>query len=263
LILAAALAVQVWLLLPAAGAESREQLLEDLHYRVSAWVCGGAARAGIALKSLGSGRYLAELMVEPQGLLSLISGQRRDSFQTEMVYRDKRLIPLVYREETKRRGKYRLKEYRFDYEHGRLELWEHLQGKGMRRKWETALTEKSINDPLSAFYNFRLGAFGPQKEGETLRLTGIPYPQPEEIVIRIGPQAKEGRKVMISIVNRAFEDQKGVIFVFFDENWSPTQAFTRVSHFGKVAGEILPESKPLIGGLPERLSALGAKGPGN
>lgn len=253
----AALAMQGWLLLPAAAAPP-ERLLENLQYRVNAWVWGGAAKAGIILKNLGGGRYQAELAVEPQGLLALISGNRLDRFQTEMVYQDNRLVPLVYREETRRRGKYRLKEYRFDYDQGRLELWQHHQGKGLRRKWETALQKEPIYDPLSAFYNFRLGALGPAKEGETLKVTGIPYPHPEEIVIGVGPAGPEGRKVMVSLINRAFEDQKGIIFVFFDEKWAPTLAWTRVMIFGKIVGMMLPESKPWSGRLPEMRSAGGA-----
>ena len=265
LVLLATVAVPAGLFSPVAAAAApaaREQVLEDLQYRVNAWVLAGAARAGIIFKSLGGGRYRADLAVELQGLLQVVSGQRRDNFSTEMAYQNGRLIPLVYREETRRRGKYGLKEYRFNYDQGRLELWQHHQGKGLLRKWDTALTKEPIYDPLSAFYNLRLGAMGHPREGETIRVRGIPYPHPEEIVISIGGVEPEGRKVMVSIINRAFEDEQGVIFVFFDEKWSPTQAWTRVLRFGKVVGEILPGSKPLNHPLPEMLSGLGARGPG-
>lgn len=254
LVLAAVLALQMGLLFPAAAAAPPEQLLEDLQYQVNAWVWGGAARAGIVLKSLGGGRYQADLSVEALGLLKIISGQRRDRFQTEMVYRDGRMVPLIYREESRRRGRLGLKEYRFDYDQSRLELWEYHEGKGMRRKWHTALKKEPIYDPLSAFYNFRLGAMGQPKEGETLKAAGIPYPQPEEITVRIGPQGQEGRKVMVSIINRAFDNERGVIFVYFDGKWAPTQAWTRVLRVGKVEGIILPESKLLTRPLREILS---------
>jgi hypothetical protein len=253
-ILTAALALQAGLLCPAGAAAPPEQLLEDLQYRVNAWVWGGAARAGITLKSLGGGRYQAELSVEALGLLKVISGQRRDRFHTEMAFRDGRLVPLIYREESRKRGRRGLKEYRFDYDRGRLELWTYHEGKGMRRKWHTALKKEPIYDPLSAFYNFRLGAMGPPREGETLKAAGIPYPHPEEITVRIGPQDREGRKVMVSIINRVFDDEQGVVFVYFDEKWSPTQAWTRVLRVGKVEGIILPESKTLNRPLKEILS---------
>jgi hypothetical protein len=254
LVLAAVLALQVEFLLPAAAAAPPEQVLEDLQYRVNAWVIGGAARAGIVLKSLGQGRYQADLTVEPLGLLKIISGQRRDRFCTEMAYRHGRLVPLIYREESRKRGRLGLKEYRFDYDQGRLELWTFHEGKGMRRKWHTALKKEPIYDPLSAFYNFRLGAMGPPKEGETLKAAGIPYPQPEEITVRVGSQGQKGCKVMVSIINRAFDNEKGVIFVYFDGKWAPTQAWTRVLRVGKVEGIILPESKLLTRPLKEILA---------
>jgi hypothetical protein len=259
----AALVMLVGWLLPAAAAGPGEPFLENLQYRVNAWVWGGAAKAGIILKSLGGGRYQAELAVEPLGILAVISGHRLDRFQTEMAYQDNRLVPLIYREETRRRGKYRLKEYRFDYDRGRLELWQYHKGKGLLHKWETSLKEEPIYDPLSAFYNFRLGALGSVKAGETLKVTGIPYPHPEEIVIGVGPAGPEGRKIMVSLINRAFQDQKGVVFVRFSEKGVPTLAWTRVLIFGKVEGVMLPESKPWSLKLPEMRSAPGAGPRGN
>jgi hypothetical protein len=255
LVLAALLALQLGFLLPAAAAPPPGQLLEDLQYQINAWIFGYAARAGITLKSLGKGRYQAELTVEPLGLLKIISGHRRDRFYTEMAYRHGRMVPIIYREECRKRGRLGLKEYRFDYDQGRLELWTYHKGKGMRRRWHAALKKEPIYDPLSAFYNFRLGAMGPPKEGETLKAAAIPYPQPEEITVRIGPQTREGRKVMVSIIHWIFDNKQGEIFVYLDGKWSPTHAWTRVLWVGKVEGIILPESKTLTRPLKETLSA--------
>ncbi|MBI4643734.1 MAG: DUF3108 domain-containing protein [Deltaproteobacteria bacterium] len=256
LALLAVVVLQAGLPVPAAAGAAQEQVLEDLQFRVDAWILTGAARAGVILKSLGDGRYRAEVAAEAQGLAKALSGQRRDNFSTEMVYQNGRLLPLVYREESRRWGKHSLKEYRFDYDQGRLELWQHHEGKGLLRKWETALTKEPIYDPLTAFYNFRLGALGQPKAGQTLRVRGIPYPRPEEIVIQIGQVDPEGRKVMVSLINRVFDDEAGVVFVFFDEKWAPSHGWTRILSFGKVAGKILPESRPLAGSLLEMLSAL-------
>jgi len=256
LILVATLAVQGRLICPAAAAPTAEKVLEELQYLVDIWIFTGAARAGVILKSLGGGRYRAELAAEAQGLAKAISGQRRDNYATEMVFREGRLVPLVYREECRRWGKYSLKEYRFDYEKGRLELWQHQEGKGLLRKWDTALTKEPIYDPLSVFYNLRLGALRRPGEGETVRLQGIPYPRPEEIVIRMGAPAPEGRKVMVNLVNRAFDDEGVVLFILFDEKWTPSRGWTRIMKFGKVAGKILPGSKALNGSLPEMQSRL-------
>lgn len=255
LVLVAILALLAWPVLTAA-APAQEQVLEDLQLSADVWILPQAARAGVILKSLGKGRYRAEVIAEAQGLAKALSGQRRDYYATEMVYQQGRLLPLVYREECRRWGKYSLKEYRFDYEEGRLELWQHHEGKGLLRKWETPLTKEPIYDPLSAFYNFRLGALGRPQAGETLRIQGIPYPRPEEIQIQVGQMDPEGRKVMVNLINRVFDDETVVVFIFFDEKWVPSHGWTRILSFGKVAGKILPESRPLADPLPEMLSAV-------
>jgi hypothetical protein len=245
--------LQTGALVPPAAASAPEQVLEDLHFRVDILIFTGAAKARVILKNKGEGRYLAELAAEAQGLAKALSGNRRDNYATEMVYRQGRLLPLVYREESRRRGRYSLKEYRFDYDQGRLELWQHHEGKGLLPKWETVLDKETIYDPLSAFYNFRLGALGRLRAGETLTVRGIPYPRPEDISIQMGQEDQQGRKVMVTLINRVFDDEAVVVFAFFDDKWAPSQGWTRVLSFGKVAGEILPESKPLNGSLPEML----------
>jgi len=256
LVLLALLAIllgQTWSVVPTGAATSREEVIEDLHFRVDILIFTGAAKARVILKNKGKGRYLAEVAAEAQGLAKALSGNRRDNYATEMVYRQGRLLPLVYREESRRRGRYSLKEYRFDYDQGRLELWQHHEGKGLLPKWETALNQEPIYDPLSAFYNFRLGALGRLQAGETLTVRGIPYPRPEDISIQMGQEDQQGRKVMVTLINRVFDDEAVVVFAFFDDKWAPSKGWTRVLSFGKVAGEILPESKPLNGSLPEML----------
>lgn len=238
----------IWSLAEAQAAEP-QPLLEDLQYRVDAWIMRDAARARLTLQQVGPGRYLAEVSGKAQGLAGVLTGQRRDKLQTEMVWDQGKLRPVVYREESRSRSKYLLKEYRFDYARERLELWQHRDGQGLQRKWDTPLKE-SILDPLSALYNFRLGLLGALHEGDTIRVTGIPYPQPEEIVIRLGPQTEQGRKVMVSITVRAFKDQRGVVFAFFDRDWGPTRGWTRLS-VGKISGELLPGSTFLGPSLPE------------
>jgi hypothetical protein len=227
---------------------------------VDAWIFQDAAQARILLTRLGPGRYRAEMTGETRGLVALLTGQRRDRYATDMVLQEGRLLPLLYQEESRRRGKRALKEYRFDYEHGRLELWQGKGGPGLVRRWQTKL-QGAVYDPLSAFYNWRLGFLGSIREGETLKLTGIPYPQPEEIVVRVGPLTPEGRKVMVTLVNRAFENERGQVFVYFDEDRAPTQAWTRVLMGGKISGTLTPGSQPLKERLLEPPSGT-AQGPG-
>ena len=240
------LAVQAWSWQAPAAAPQGE-VLEDLKFRVEYLLWKDVAQAQLTLKSLGPGHYQAEISGEPLGLLKAITGKRRDSYQTEMVMRQGKLVPLVYREESRKKGQRHLKEYRFNYDQEVLELWQLKEGKGMVQKWHTAL-KGPIYDPLTAFYNCRLGLMGPIREGETFKVAGIPYPKPEEIEVRIGPESAEGRKIMIGINNKAFENDQGVIFAYLDEARVPQQAWTN-SRVGKISSR-LSGGKPLNGGLP-------------
>jgi hypothetical protein len=250
--LAGVLAVPVLLLLglwplppPALAAPA---LLEDLRYRIEILSLQNAARVTLTLKRLEPGRFTAEIIGETQGLVKLLSGGQRERLQTEMVWRNQRLQPLIYREESWRREKRRLKEYRFDYAKGRIELWEWRQGKGLTKKWQTDLTDQ-FYDPLSAFYNCRLGILGPTREGEISTIQGIPYPRPEAMEVRLGAEGQDGRQVMLSLINPVYQDSRGVVFAKVDEQLVPHQAWTTVSGI-TIRGWLLPESAVMAPGLP-------------
>jgi Protein of unknown function (DUF3108) len=200
------------------------------------------------LNRSGPGRYTAEVIGETLGLIKLLSGGQRERLQTEMVWRNHRLLPLIYREESWRGKKRRLKEYRFNYSRNRLELWEWHEGKGLSKKWHTDLTDQ-VYDPLSAFYNCRLGIIGPSREGEVSTIQGIPYPHPEAMEVRLGAEGENGRQVMLSLINPVFQDSRGVVFANVDKQLVPTQAWTTVSGI-TIRGLLLPESVIMAPGLP-------------
>ena len=247
LVLGASLAVPAWPWGQAPAPTLKGEVLEKLKFRVEYLFWKDVALGQLTLKSLGPGRYQAEIYGEPLGLLKLLTGERRDTYQTEMVSRQGKLLPLVYREECHKRGKRYLKEYRFDYGQGVLELWQLKEGQGLVRKWRTTLKDP-VYDPLTAFYNCRLGLLGPIREGETFKLSGIPYPEPEEIEVRIGPETAAGRTIMIALHNDAFENDRGVVYAYLDNALVPQQAWTS-TRVGKINGR-LEGGKSLQGGLP-------------
>ena len=239
------LLIGLWL--PGQPAMAAPALLEELRYRLVVLSIQDAARVKLTLNRLGPGRFVAEVIGEPQGLIKLLSGGQRERLQTEMVWRDNRLLPLIYREESWRGKKRRLKEYRFNYPKGRLELWEWHEGKGLSKKWQTDLSDQ-VYDPLSAFYNCRLGIIGPTREGETSTIQGIPYPRPEAMEVRLGAESQDGRQVMVSLINPVFEDSRGVVLGYVDKQLVPHQAWTTVSGI-TIRGFLLPESVIMGPGL--------------
>lgn len=229
-------------------AQAAPALLEELRYRIEVLVWQDAARVKLTLYRVRPGRYTAEVIGEPRGLIKILTRGQRERMQTEMVWRQQRLVPLIYREESWRGQKRRLKEYRFNYARGRLELWESRDGKALAKKWHTALTGQ-VYDPLSAFYNFRLGIIGPTREGETSTIQGIPYPRPDAMEVRLGGESQDGRQVMLSLINPVFHDSRGVVFANVDNQLVPHQAWTTVSGIN-IRGLLLPESVIMAPGLP-------------
>jgi hypothetical protein len=249
-----ALLLLIGLWLPKPPALAAPALLEELHYRLVVLSLQDAARVKLTLKRSGPGRFVAEVTGEPQGLIKLLSGGQRERLETEMVWRHQRLLPLIYREETRRGKKRRFKEYRFDYAQGRIELWEWHQGKGLLKKWQTDLSSQ-VYDPLSAFYNIRLGILKPRREGETGTISGIPYPQPEAMEVRLGAMTDSGLKAMISLVNPVFPNSRGEVFAYLDQQLVPHEAWTTISGI-TLRAHLLPES--VI--MPPGLAALKAPG---
>jgi hypothetical protein len=247
------LLIGLWL--PGHPAMAAPALLEELRYRLEILVWQDAARVQLTLTRLGPGRFAAEIIGEPQGILKTLSGGQRERLQTEMVWRNHRLLPLIYREESWRGKKRRFKEYRFDYSQGRLELWEWHQGKDLSKKWQTDLSEQ-VYDPLSAFYNIRLGVLGPTREGETNTIQGIPYPRPEAMQVRLGATTESGLKAMVSLINPIFPDSKGEVFAYLDKQFVPHEAWTTISGV-TLRARLQPKS--VI--MPLGLGALTAPGP--
>ena len=90
---------------------------------------------------------------------------------------------------------------------------------------------------------------------QTFRVAGIPYPKPEEIEVRIGPETAEGRKIMIAINNTAFKNDRGVIFALLGRRPGAQPRPGPAPEVGKISGELLPGGKPLNERLPEMAGA--------
>ena len=255
-----------WLAGATPQAESKDpagEILEELHYRVDVWILKDSIPAKVTFKRLASGRYRAEITGEAKGLLGLISGHWRGSYSTEMAFRDGKLAPLVYREESWSGKKHHLMEYRFDYEHNRVELYKPDKKKGLVKKWETPM-KGAMHDGISFYYNQRLGLMGMGSEGEVFNFPSIPYPKPEEITLRMGPVTPEGRRVMVSLKNPALEKERSEVYAILDGDGVPTQVWTWVLRFGKISGTLLSGGKRLDKELLAARTAPGAladKGP--
>jgi hypothetical protein len=219
------------------AAATAPAIREDLEYQISLGPWSDVGRVHLVLKELEPGRYLAEVFGAAQGMWQLTSRWLPERYQAEMVYRDGRLVPLLYREEFLNQGRKVMKEYRFDHEHGRLTLWRQAQGSEKVKKWEVPL-KTPVYDPLTLFYNIRLGVFGPLPGGSTLRVTVLPTPDPREMVFMIGAVNDLGRKVMLEC-RRSESKVVNQYYLSLSPEQVPTLAWTQVPLFGKLAGRLL------------------------
>ena len=222
--------------LPLAAAPA-PAIREDLEYQISLGPCADVGRVHLVLKELAPGRYQAEVFGAAQGVWQLTSRWLPERYRAEMVYRDGRLVPLNYREEFISRGKRVVKEYRFDHERGHLSLWRQTEGGEKVKKWEVPM-KSPVYDPLTLFYNVRLGVFGPLPGGTTLRVMALPTPEPREMVFMIGAVNDMGRKVMLDC-RRSESKAVNQYYLFLSPEQVPTLAWTQVPLFGKLTGRLL------------------------
>ena len=197
-----------------------------------------AGSATIALRELGQDKFEGVMEGQTNGIIAAFTAHRQDRYATKMQLVEGKLQPLLYTEEAKMGKKHIYKEYRFDYNRQRLEMWRRSKEGVMVLKWSTELTQP-IYDAISAFYNFRIGALGEVKAGNTLSVAGIPYPHPETIIIQVGPQEPHNRQATVTIRQRAFEDEIAEVHVSFDDNLVPLGAWTKVALFGKITGRLV------------------------
>ena len=212
--------------------------LENLEYRVSLGIWSEVAQVHLRLTQVGPNRYRAEFSGAAQGMWRLLSRWLPEGYETDMVLEGGRLKPLVFREEFQAKGHDIHKEYRFDYSRMVLEVWRGVDHQEPVKSWQVPLREP-VYDLLSLFYNLRLGAFGPLKGGQTLRVAVLPTPEPSELVLRIGPESSDGHKIMLEVKGPKSEAEGGPYFVFCTPQWVPQEAWTRVAVFGKLAGHLL------------------------
>jgi len=232
----------------AAGASGGN--LEELRYRLDLGLWSDVARVHLRLTQVGPDRYRAEFDGAAQGVWSLLSRWLPERYETEMVLEDGRLKPLVYREKFQAKGHNICKEFRFDYARGLLEVWRGVDRQELVKSWQVPLKEP-VYDPLSLFYNLRLGAFGSLMAGQTLKVAVVPTPEPREMIFRIGPETDQGRKVMLEVVSpQAGQVESDLYYIFCTPQLVPQQAWTRVLVFGKLSGQLLNPGEVMENGLP-------------
>lgn len=168
---------------------------ETLYYKIDFWLLRGSA-AGELCFTKTPGGYTALFEAETKGVLRLIAGHRKEIMESVMEYDQarQRLRPRIFTEifiQDKMEIKRTLS---FDYEQGAFTCTRTYPG-GKPRTIKAALPEDGFEDMLTLFYNFRMGCYGPQREGGTLKVPVVMKEQPSFITIDFpGPGSKQRAK---------------------------------------------------------------------
>lgn len=239
-------------------ATGRPPVPETLTYNMEFFLFNPAAVGTIRIAPIGNGgnggngeigRWEIKIEAKTVGFLSKMGLKRNDRYRTVAHMTPYGLVPDLYEMEIRSGKKYRSKRFSFDYEKGRVWMEQtEKDGAPPEQKWEYPLSPTTpYFDPLTTFYNFRLGWLGEPRAGETYRAAGIPLDQGEPIRIRLvrawdgGQEIPDAWDATVFIENRTFIARKSrTLFVRFDRSsMLPTEGRAQaVSLLGDVVGTL-------------------------
>ncbi len=250
---------------PAGQAPSlqEEEFVYDIHFL---WF-RQAAEGTLILRRLGERRYRAELVAETKGFIGFLTAYRKNHYISEMEYdpAKRRLLSRVYSKTVYRGLNITQSRTVIDGQKGQIR-WEtrgngEIQDKGTERIPEGVIYE----DLLSAFFNLRIGAFGPLTRGRFLTVTTLPAYQTtrelkedydKEFVrnfdIRIADAETErryrrafdrveekGLLALVKVPKELFGQTTGEVRLWLDPNLIPVAATVEdVIFFGDVHGTL-------------------------
>jgi hypothetical protein len=163
---------------------------EALKYRADCPLLPRIATGKIELKRVrGSSTFLATLETRIEGVVGVLTLQRKDLFASLMSWSEphQRLLPVWYAEQVSRMGSWRRKVLLFHHEKGRY--IEHKFYPDRFRQKRIKTLGKILIDPLCAFYNWRIGAYGPLGPGRSQNIDNLARKDP--FVLRVQTASRE------------------------------------------------------------------------
>ena len=181
-------------------------------------------------------RWQATLEANTRGVAAWITSDRAQHYASLMQLEDKGILTSLRHDsnifktkEGERRS--RLKSFLFDHQQKRIIQRVNRNG---RQKEDLVLPmpKATPNDILTAFYNFRHGAFGPVVEGAKYRIPTYTSKGPSDIVVEVlgskqRPRRpkfpKQGLLLKVQIDKEIFDTDNGTIYVWLDPQGRPAQ----------------------------------------
>jgi len=141
------------------------------------------------------GRYRATLSGKTRGIIGFLTRHRQDIHISELEEDKsrKRFICTRLIRDTKIGNNHTIKIFEMDYKKRRLTI---TRIKGKRKSLHSKPIPKGdiYDDPVTAFYNFRFGSYGPIRYGKKFVINTIPGKRLNHITLQIGSKQETKRK---------------------------------------------------------------------
>ena len=228
---------------------------EELGYSISFLWFKKAASGRIVFKKETDKRFMVSVEAETLGFIGWITRYRKDNYNVYMeeIADGRRLRTYRFEKIVKIGKKVRRGYINCDYNKRVMEWKSWGGGKPERGEKEDIPPGLIYDDPISAFYNFRYGAYGILKKGKEFFVTTFPKDKkPSKIYLRIAGEKEEKERlrgendinvmylVDIKINGDLIDSKTGRIEVHMDKDLLPVKGIVKdLFFFGDITGRLV------------------------
>ena len=180
---------------------------ETLYFDIGFLWFDRAARAKVSFY-LKDGAFHSRLLAQTEGFVGFFTAYRQHIYETEfeIIEDGQRLRAKTFVRRVVEGDREERTEHRFDYQK-RIHSWtDTLNGQAGERKTESIPQGAHFDDVLTAFYNFRNGAYGPIEKGAGYTVRTVPEKGQDQISIQVHTEqeAKKERPLANGVGNMAY-----------------------------------------------------------
>jgi hypothetical protein len=251
---------------------------EVLKYEVGFWLIDPVGGGAADFRNLGGGRYMVYHVGKAEGVVAWLTSYRREIYRSTMgtINNGKRLIPLRFEEYSVIGEWYRKKTTVYDYQVHKVRIELEKVGEPKSREEIEIPLGALYDDPVTAFYNLRFGAYGKVEPGMDFILRTLPSKRPEVIRIRVASKdeterrraeekIKTGKDLLIQILidREMWGRKKGELELWFNRDMIPISGVVKdIRFFGDVRGRLAGHGYspvPLPEDVPNTVGKKGAE----
>jgi hypothetical protein len=220
-----------------------------LQYRARCELVGDLATGELRLQRIrGTSQYVATFQTELEGVVGFFTLQRSDLFVTLMTWSPEhgRFLPVWHGDQASRKGNWRRKILLFQRD--RDEYLEIKMGPDKRRERRWRMRGRLLDDPLSAFFNWRVGAFGALGDERDYEIDNLARKEPLTLRFRISagskvpgnlpahPEAGHRAHFLRARLEEELQEAvRGDVEGWLDADWVPIEA---TANRVRLAGEV-------------------------